>query len=114
MTRSSSNAATYSRRLLGIDLPMCSEPTSPGLTDSGLQPRSVCASVLLWFLGLYQAYSSRRPARCRYMPTCSNYAREAVERHGAVRGCWLGTRRVLRCNPFSSYGFDPVPDSPHP
>ncbi len=46
---------------------------------------------------------------CRFHPTCSAYAIEAIERHGAVRGGWLATRRLLRCQPFSEGGLDPVP-----
>lgn len=46
---------------------------------------------------------------CRFYPSCSDYAREAVERHGVVRGLWLALRRVGRCHPWNSGGFDPVP-----
>lgn len=60
-------------------------------------------------LELYQAWSSTRPARCRYVPTCSSYAREAIALHGAARGSWLTLRRLARCQPFGSHGFDPVP-----
>jgi putative membrane protein insertion efficiency factor len=48
------------------------------------------------------------PSACRFYPTCSEYMREAVERYGAVRGVWLGLRRLLRCHPFHEGGFDPV------
>jgi len=47
--------------------------------------------------------------QCRFAPTCSQYAIEAIERHGAVRGSWLALRRVLRCHPWNSGGWDPVP-----
>ena len=50
------------------------------------------------------------PARCRYTPTCSQYALEAIERYGALRGGWLALKRFLRCHPFSKRDFyDPVP-----
>lgn len=49
---------------------------------------------------------------CRYVPTCSSFALEAVERYGPARGLWLAGARVLRCNPFHAGGYDPVPDLP--
>lgn len=67
--------------------------------------------MLLWMIRLYQSTTSIRQPRCRYIPSCSQYAVEAIERHGAGRGSWLALRRVGRCNPFGSFGFDPVPDA---
>lgn len=52
-------------------------------------------------------------ANCRYEPSCSRYAAEALSRHGPVRGGWLATRRILSCNPWGGAGFDPVPDARH-
>ena len=65
---------------------------------------------LIVLVRLYQA--TLRPflgGQCRFMPTCSDYALEALRTHGAVRGGWLTVRRLLRCHPLGGAGFDPVP-----
>ncbi len=49
------------------------------------------------------------PPACRYYPTCSNYAIQAIEEHGVIKGIFLGAKRILRCNPYFEGGFDPVP-----
>ena len=70
-------------------------------------------AVLLWMIRFYRTYiSPGRPPCCRFIPTCSAYALEAVEKYGAVKGGFLALRRILRCNPFhkqDSIEYDPVP-----
>jgi uncharacterized protein len=74
---------------------------------------SVPARVLLSAIRVYQLLLSPLFAgSCRYEPSCSRYMAEAIGRHGAVRGGWLGIRRLARCHPLGSSGFDPVPDVP--
>ncbi|MFA5585150.1 MAG: membrane protein insertion efficiency factor YidD [Saccharofermentanales bacterium] len=68
------------------------------------------ASALLGLITFYQRFwSPNRPACCRFSPTCSAYAAEAIRTWGAVRGTGLALWRVLRCNPLSKGGYDPVP-----
>lgn len=65
--------------------------------------------VTLKFLRAYKwAISPMFPPSCRYVPTCSEYADEAVERYGALRGGWMALVRLLRCHPFVKGGYDPV------
>lgn len=67
--------------------------------------------LLLALIAAYRRFlSPALPPRCRYEPSCSAYAAESVRRFGAARGALLATWRLLRCNPFSHGGFDPVPD----
>lgn len=70
--------------------------------------------ALSWLLCLpivlYQrCISPLTPATCRFTPTCSEYARQAIMKHGPVRGLWLAIRRILRCHPWGGWGYDPVP-----
>ncbi|MDR0381370.1 MAG: membrane protein insertion efficiency factor YidD [Oscillospiraceae bacterium] len=66
--------------------------------------------VLLALIRFYRrSISPLRPPACRFVPTCSEYALEAVTRYGAARGAWLALRRLLKCHPFHAGGYDPVP-----
>jgi hypothetical protein len=65
--------------------------------------------LVLLVRGYQVTLSPLLPASCRYYPTCSHYAIEALEKHGALRGGWLALKRIARCHPFRPGGFDPVP-----
>ena len=67
------------------------------------------ASVVAAPVRAYRAVRAGRPSPCRFVPSCSTYALEALEEHGAVRGTWLTLRRLGRCHPWGGLGFDPVP-----
>lgn len=73
-------------------------------------PRSIAAGVVLAALRGYKTLLSPfLTGCCRYYPSCADYTREAVLRHGAARGVWLGARRLARCHPLGGHGVDPVP-----
>jgi len=80
-------------------------------TDPGASARPRAVQWLTGAIGVYQQEISARRRRpcCGYSPSCSNYAREALELHGLRRGLWLSARRLLRCRPGSAGGPDPVP-----
>ena len=66
--------------------------------------------LLLLLVRFYQyAISPMLPPRCRYTPTCSQYAVEALQKHGALKGGWLAAKRICRCHPWGGSGHDPVP-----
>lgn len=68
--------------------------------------------IAIALIRLYQyAISPLFPVKCRYMPSCSAYAIEAIRLHGACRGGWLALKRLLRCHPWGGSGIDPVPPS---
>ena len=71
-----------------------------------LAARLVCSGVRV-----YQFARSGRPSVCRYVPSCSNYALEAFEEHGMLRGAWLTACRLGRCHPWGRTGWDPVPSA---
>jgi putative membrane protein insertion efficiency factor len=83
------------------ELPPAAEPNRRG---------GPVTRLLVWLLHVYQATLSPFFGRqCRFLPSCSNYAIEALREHGPLRGALMAAWRVLRCNPFSRGGYDPVP-----
>ena len=86
-------------------------------------PHGVVARLIDRLIRGSQYLFAGRVSPCRYVPSCSTYAREALAGHGAVRGSWYALRRIGRCNPWGGHGYDPVPgtdspvpgtDAPHP
>ncbi|MCQ2437714.1 MAG: membrane protein insertion efficiency factor YidD [Clostridia bacterium] len=72
--------------------------------------RNIPKRLMLALIRFYRRNLSQlHPGCCRFRPTCSQYAMEAIEKYGAIKGGWLAFRRILRCNPFCKGGYDPVP-----
>jgi len=65
--------------------------------------------ILLNLINIYQRIPGPWHNHCRYYPTCSNYAKEAIEEYGSLKGSIMSIKRILRCNPFGGKGYDPVP-----
>ena len=85
------------------------DDTVPSPRVTGGATPSAAARPLLAMVRLYQHAREGRPSPCRFVPSCSTYAVEALEEHGAFRGSYLGLRRLARCHPWGGQGFDPVP-----
>ncbi len=74
----------------------------------------IFSNLIILIINVYRIIISPiLPKSCRYYPSCSAYAIDAVKKHGPVKGSYLSTRRILRCHPFQEGGFDPVPDTFH-
>jgi len=72
--------------------------------------KKIVIAPFLFLIKIYQTLiSPLTPATCRYQPTCSHYAKEALEVHGIFKGGWLAVKRIFSCHPFGGKGFDPVP-----
>lgn len=65
--------------------------------------------ILISFIKIYQRIPGSWHYKCRHIPTCSNYAIEAIKIHGSLKGFILSIKRIIRCNPWGTYGYDPVP-----
>ena len=68
--------------------------------------------LLIWLIDMYQKHISiwleSKNINCKYYPTCSEYTKQAIEKYGAIKGTFIGLKRILRCNPFSKGGYDPL------
>ncbi|KEO72357.1 membrane protein insertion efficiency factor YidD [Anditalea andensis] len=72
--------------------------------------KTIIRKVFIFPILCYQyLISPLLPAMCRYTPTCSQYAKEAILKHGVIKGGWLAFKRIISCNPFGGHGHDPVP-----
>jgi len=73
--------------------------------------KQILIAPFVLLIKFYQLFiSPLTPATCRYQPTCSHYAKEALEKHGFLKGGWLAIRRIFSCHPFGGSGYDPVPE----
>ncbi len=80
--------------------------------NNQLKPQNIAQKTAHFFiLGYQRAFSFREPT-CRYLPSCSEYANDAIEHHGAAKGSWMTMKRLLRCHPWGDSGYDPVPGRP--
>lgn len=68
------------------------------------------SNLIIKLIRLYQNFPFRKRNVCRFNPTCSEYMIIAIKEYGLIKGIYLGLKRILRCNPFGSYGYDPVPE----
>jgi len=95
----------------GVSVRVCgAEGRAAALVDFLYRISRAPQRVVMLVIRGYQLMASPFPSPCRYYPSCSAYALEAVRRHGAVKGGWLGVKRILRCHPFHPGGIDPVPE----
>lgn len=109
-------AAVLFSCIFAAALPDAATPDPAGATvettERGVQQKNNTPTrFLIWLIRLYQDKISHFiPGKCRYTPTCSAYATQALERFGALKGTWLAIKRVLSCNPWGGSGYDPVPE----
>jgi len=66
-------------------------------------------NILVFLINIYQKISRYTPKVCRFHPTCSQYTKEAILKYGAIKGSWMGLKRICRCHPWNEGGYDPVP-----
>lgn len=90
---------------------MSAVATAATTRETSPRPAHLGARMIAGMIRGYQHAMSWAPSRCRFFPSCSQYTLEAVMTHGALRGLWLGVRRISRCHPWNPGGIDPVPEA---
>ncbi len=73
-----------------------------------MKMRKILIKMIEWYQKNISAYLDYKNIKCKYYPTCSEYTKQAIQKYGVVKGIWLGMGRILRCNPFSKGGYDPL------
>lgn len=66
-------------------------------------------NILIGIINIYQRIPGQFHGYCKHVPSCSEYTKEAIKEYGAIKGSIMGIKRILKCNPFGTYGYDPVP-----
>ncbi len=95
-------------------MPITQEAETPVETPGDASTPGLVTRVLLAAIHAYQQLRAGRPTGCRYLPTCSAYAEEAIRTFGPIRGMSLAARRLARCHPWGGHGVDPVPEGRMP
>ena len=70
--------------------------------------KKIIINMITWYQKNISMWLDNKNIKCKYYPTCSEYTKQAVEKYGCIRGCILGMWRIIRCNPFSKGGYDPL------
>ena len=70
--------------------------------------KRILVKIIKWYQKNISLWLESKHIRCKFYPTCSEYTKQAIEKYGALKGCFLGTKRILKCNPFSKGGYDPL------
>ena len=70
--------------------------------------KKILVKIIEWYQKNISLWLESKHIKCKFYPTCSEYTKQAIEKYGALKGCFLGTKRILKCNPFSKGGYDPL------
>ena len=70
--------------------------------------KKICIYLIEWYQKNISSFLENRNIRCKYYPSCSEYTKQAIEKYGVIKGCLLGAKRILKRNPFSKGGYDPL------